>query len=344
MRRRRIDRHRYLRRNPNACGSVEEHGIGLAYGNPEPSEHVLAVQRLFGDIFEYEAFIDRPLVGIAHEPNTPGGELLSEDQAWALAVGLEAIGIGIAPDVRCGGPDLDCGDDQVVFFPLPKGAHVGWSVGNYDVDLSGLAATFAFYEPEAPDLARSRLEEYLRGEPSLTRADALRASMHLEWWLLHPPSDEELTAQLSEVKSDALVARLLDAAAPLEEQPRESSARVRQSGDLTLDRRLLSRLVSETERVQERLCAPSSSNLPTTLSEDERGFLVALACSPQLDRVDFDRRARDLGLMPVGFIDRLNAMALDLCESLIFEGCNPININCQVLKELLDETDHRASA
>ncbi len=53
-------------------------------------------------------------------------------------------------------------------------------------------------------------------------------------------------------------------------------------------------------------------------------------------REEFERTAGDLGLMPAGAIETINAVAFERYDEPLLEGEDPLEVNEEALRELLD--------
>ena len=53
-------------------------------------------------------------------------------------------------------------------------------------------------------------------------------------------------------------------------------------------------------------------------------------------REEFEQTAGELGLMPAGAIETINDAAFERCDEPLLEGDDPLEVNDEALKELLD--------
>lgn len=105
---------------------------------------------------------------------------------------------------------------------------------------------------------------------------------------------------------------------------------------------LLGRIFTEEEPVP-----AISPSMPASSSREAEGELVAgldaphsallreLAGKDSWERVEFERLAREHGLLPDGALDTLNEAVLEASDEPLCEGDDPIEMNVDVLKEML---------
>jgi len=68
-------------------------------------------------------------------------------------------------------------------------------------------------------------------------------------------------------------------------------------------------------------------------------LLRMLCAMGQTSRDDFEKMARSLKLLPNGALDRINDAGFELYESTVCEGEDPIRVNAEVAKEMLNERE-----
>jgi uncharacterized tellurite resistance protein B-like protein len=119
--------------------------------------------------------------------------------------------------------------------------------------------------------------------------------------------------------------------------PRETAA------GASLDLSQVEEKLAETEQVsallgeifQEDEPAASPAGAATDLDAPHTALLRGLAVRSTWTRAEFDRRARDLGLLPEGALETLNEAAFARCGSPLLEGEEILEIDAGVLGEML---------
>lgn len=117
-----------------------------------------------------------------------------------------------------------------------------------------------------------------------------------------------------------------------------------------VDMRAVHRKIAETKRIEvvlahifeddddmvpERRPEISPENCIEGLSPECSSLLLSLQEIDSMERDDFDVLAERYNLLPEGALDALNELALDICDELLCEGEDTIEVNHAVLKEML---------
>lgn len=102
---------------------------------------------------------------------------------------------------------------------------------------------------------------------------------------------------------------------------------------------LLGSIFAEPEEAGAPPPAPPATPQPTVAGLDpaHSGLLLALARSPSWARRDFERETARWGLLPDGALEALNEKAFDRCGAPLCEGDDPIVLDEQVAREMIDE-------
>jgi len=126
-----------------------------------------------------------------------------------------------------------------------------------------------------------------------------------------------------------------------------------EAGTKQLDMRLVAARLQETASVSALLASvftedvvsppvslgtigvPGSGRSIGGLDGPHSALLVQLGTKPSWLRADYEAIAEELGLLPDGALDRLNDLALDVCEAPLAEGDDPIDVDMNVHKELV---------
>ncbi len=101
---------------------------------------------------------------------------------------------------------------------------------------------------------------------------------------------------------------------------------------------LLGSIFAESDAVE----APSSKGPPMSrgtiadLDAAHSGLLLALVRAPSWTRGEFEAEAARWGLMPDGALEVINERAFDRCGSALCEGDDPIVLDEQIAKEMID--------
>lgn len=134
------------------------------------------------------------------------GDRWGKREASALAVGLDALGFGIEPDVRFDGPVLDAAKPAVV-FRLPQGSGKAptapYRMGQLLLQLAvAVAAADGAADPRELDEALVHLDRLF----ALETPERVRLQAHLVWLEAAPPSLARLTSRLKTLASTARAA------------------------------------------------------------------------------------------------------------------------------------------
>jgi uncharacterized tellurite resistance protein B-like protein len=132
-------------------------------------------------------------------PGTAGGKLAKTD-AVALAQVLGALGVGIEPDVRLGGPVLNGG--KIVLFRAesrqPSTASAAYAGAT---TLLHLAASVSLADGSASESELGKLREHVAGSVHLLGPERRRLAAHLAWLLAVRPTLTGLTKRLAQLDS-----------------------------------------------------------------------------------------------------------------------------------------------
>jgi uncharacterized tellurite resistance protein B-like protein len=126
-------------------------------------------------------------------------------------------------------------------------------------------------------------------------------------------------------------------------------------GEVSLDRRVIERKLSETDLVSELLSgifeedeeparAPEAAK-PEPEEEEEAiaiggldtpasRLVLRMVARPSWSREEFDELASSFGLMPDGALESVNDAAFELCDAPLVEGEDPLLLDPEVAKEL----------
>jgi uncharacterized tellurite resistance protein B-like protein len=127
-------------------------------------------------------------------------------------------------------------------------------------------------------------------------------------------------------------------------------------GRVMLDERRLADVLSSTQQVAAVLDSvfagePEADPEPASDPEDDAGepdasiagldlhhtaLVHRLASRPAWRRADFDALAGELALLPAGAVETINHAAFSVADALLLEGDDPIELDGDVLKEMLD--------
>ena len=163
------------------------------------------------------------------------GDRWGKREASALAVGLDALGFGIEPDVRFDGPVLDAAKPAVV-FRLPQGSGKAptapYRMGQLLLQLAvAVAAADGAADPRELDEALVHLDRLF----ALETPERVRLQAHLVWLEAAPPSLARLTSRLKTLASTARAA-LADAVVSIALGPRGRASVLQETPKLAVTR------------------------------------------------------------------------------------------------------------